>query len=97
MRSGQPEGAEHQQLGGLLTFAVRVVVLIGALLSALFLLLDATTLANTAPDPTIGRVRGAYTLVELWLGLSRPAPLVRIGELVLAVAITVWGFVRIRR
>jgi hypothetical protein len=97
MRSRQTKGAAHQQLGGFLTFAVQVAVLVGALLIALFLLMDATAVANTAPDPTIGRVRGAYTLVELWLGLSRPASLVRIGEIVLAVAITVWGFVRIRR
>ncbi|MGV3720025.1 MAG: hypothetical protein ACO1SX_03860 [Actinomycetota bacterium] len=97
MRPAKPTGLAHQNLEGLLTFTEGVVVLIGALLVALFLLTDATTLANIAPDPTIGRVRGAFTLVELWLGFHSPAPLIRVGEIVLAVAILATGFVRIRQ
>lgn len=87
MPTAQTEHSGHQRRLWFLTVAGGVAILGAAFLMVLRLGLDATSLANTESDPASGRVRGAYTVVESWLGFHRPSLLVRAGELAVAIAI----------
>ena len=57
---------------------------IAAVLLALCLYIDSMTWSLSAADPISGRVRGCFTAIELWIGVSNPS-WIRFAEFVVAV------------
>jgi hypothetical protein len=61
---------------------------IAAVLLALWLYVDSMTWSLYAADPATGRVRGCFTAIELWIGVSNPS-WVRFAELVVALILLI--------
>jgi len=59
----------------------KVLVMVGTVLVAGWLLMDASTTVLYARDPVGGRARGCYTKIEILLGLKSPTDWIRMTEL----------------
>ena len=58
----------------------RILIAVFCFLFAALLFLDASAQVLAKPNPSTGRVRGCYTMLELVLGMKAPTKWIRLGE-----------------